>query len=324
MLVLPFLFIYTGCSKDDNPTEPEQKINEAQVLVEYLEANGDYLNTSNPAIISAADTRALQLSNPSKLLVIDIRSAADFTSKGYIEGAKQVDLKNLVEYMKTANSANYEKVVIACYSGQTAGYATALLRLLGYSNVFSLKFGMSSWNSDVANSWTPNIGNNYTSFVTTSTAKAAKGELPILSTGKTTGKEILEERIKALLATADPFGDAKIAWNTVTGNISNYYIVNYWSAAHYSLGHINGAIQYEPKVDLKFAANLKTLPTNKEIVVYCYTGQTSASTAAILRVLGYNAKSLLFGVNIMNYDWMGTQGMTQWKTTEAKQYPFVK
>ncbi len=49
---------------------------------------------------------------------------------------------------------------------------------------------------------------------------------------------------------------------------------------------------------------LNTLPTNKKIAVYCYTGQTSAHVAAYLRVLGYDAKSILFGVNGMAHDTM--------------------
>lgn len=324
LLVLPLFIINTGCSSDDNGTEPTAPVNEAQVLVEYLEANGNYLNTANPAIISADDVRALQLSNPAKLHIIDVRAAADFTGKGRIDGAVNVTLGNLVTHIKSINATSYDRIVIACYSGQTSGYATALLRLLGYSNVYSLKFGMCSWNSQVATNWTSNIGNNYTNFVTTNYPKGAAGSLPTLNTGKTSGKDILEARISTLLSSSNPFGDISTTWTTVTGNLSNYYIVNYWPTNHYSLGHLTGAIQYTPKTDLALSTNLKTLPTNKTVVIYCYTGQTSAQTAAILKVMGYDAKSLSFGVNTMAYDWMGTNGLTQWKQTECKEYPFVK
>ena len=33
------------------------------------------------------------------------------------------------------------------------------------------------------------------------------------------------------------------------------------------------------------------------MVTYCYTGQTSAQVTACLRLLGYDAASLMFGVN---------------------------
>ena len=64
-------------------------------------------------------------------------------------------------------------------------------------------------------------------------------------------------------------------------------------------GHIEGAIQYTPSVDLAVDEALKTLPTDKTVVVYCYTGQNSARIAAYLRLLGYDAKSLKFGANGM-------------------------
>lgn len=327
LLIIPILFINTGCSKDETPVTPEVQVNEAQVLAEYLEANGDFLNTAAPAISTAQEVNDMMLATPDKIHVIDIRSAADYSTKGHISGAVNVELKNIVTYMKgLANATSYSKIVIACYSGQTAGYAVSLLRLLGYSNVSSLKWGMSSWNASCAASWSASsYGNNYTNFVTTATAKNAAGELPTLSTGKKTGKEILEARVEALLSAGAQFDDIKIAWGTVTGALSNYYIVNYWSATDYAKGHLPGSIQYTPKADFKLAASLKTLPTNKTIVVYCYTGQTSSQTATVLKVLGYDAKTLLFGVNAMNYDWMKTNGVASWfnPATEIKTFAFV-
>ncbi len=69
------------------------------------------------------------------------------------------------------------------------------------------------------------------------------------------------------------------------------------------------------------SADLKTLPTDKTIVVYCYTGQTSANLAAYLRVLGYDAKSLKFGTNTMIYN---TMPGTKWSAeTEIKGYDYV-
>ena len=94
---------------------------------------------------------------------------------------------------------------------------------------------------------------------------------------------------------------AKTSAATVFGNLDGYYIVNYWSATDYSWNHIPGAIQYTPKAAMKFDADLKTLPTDETVVVYCYTGQTSAHMAAYLKVLGYEAKSLVYGVNGMSY-----------------------
>ncbi|HRY98386.1 MAG TPA: response regulator, partial [Bacteroidales bacterium] len=74
---------------------------------------------------------------------------------------------------------------------------------------------------------------------------------------------------------------------------------------------------------IRSQADLKTLPTDKPVVVYCYTGQTSAFMAAYLRLLGYDAKSLLFGGNGMIYDNMAAAGLTTWKPDQIMGYDYV-
>jgi len=79
-------------------------------------------------------------------------------------------------------------------------------------------------------------------------------------------------------------------------------------------------MQYTPNVDLALDEALKTLPTDKTIVVYCYTGQNSARIATYLRVLGYDAKSLKFGANGMIHDEM--EGHT-WSEGAIMGYDYV-
>jgi rhodanese-related sulfurtransferase len=58
-------------------------------------------------------------------------------------------------------------------------------------------------------------------------------------------------------------------------------------------GHIPGAYNYEPASNpFTTPALLTTLPTNRPVVIYCFTGQTSSYLAGYLRMLGYDAKSL--------------------------------
>lgn len=319
ILVLGFAVSFTSCTEDD-------PIVESLVLAEYMEsANSplmkDYVNTDMPSIISATDVNSLNLSG--QIYIIDIRSAADYAN-GHIANAVNVAFADLLTHVKTINMANYEKVAIVCYSGQTAAYGASILRLMGYDKVFSMKFGMCSWNEATATGWNSNISNMYaTQFVSTPTEKNAAGEMPELTTGKTTGQEILEARVATLLT--EGFDPAKITKTAVFENTANYYIVNYWPAAQYAdPGHIPGAIQYTPKESIKLAADLKTLPTDKPIVVYCYTGQTSAFLTAYLRLLGYDAKSLLYGANGMIYDVMQAAGMTTWKATDIMGYEMVQ
>jgi len=325
-LLLGILFVFaiviTSCNKEEN-----DPIDEAQVLAEYLEsANSplmkDYVNTDLPSIMAASEVKTLN--ETGQVYIMDIRSVTDFAA-GHIANAHNVALVDALSHIKGVDLTPYTKVAIVCYTGQTSGYVASLLRLMGYDKVFSMKWGMCSWNEVFAGKWNTAIanGNAYaTQFVTTETAKAAKGELPVLSTGKTTGQEILEARVAELLTAG--FTPATITNQAVFNDLSANYIVNYWSTAHYAIGHIPGAVQYTPKETMKLAADLKTLPTNKPIVVYCYTGQTSAFLSAYLRLLGYDAKSLLYGTNGMIYDIMVANSMTVFKADQIMGYAYVQ
>jgi len=296
---------------------------EAEKLVEFIEnpasPAANYANTAMPAIKTADHVRSLQLLG--KVYIIDIRSSADYDA-AHIEGAVNVAASDVLTHIEGVDLAPYEEVSIVCYSGQTAGWATSLLRLLGYDKVFSLKWGMCSWNAATSGAWTsPNNVNNSRAaqFVTTASPKGPAGDLPTINTGGATPQDILEARVEAVLA--EGFGAAKISNATVYGALSNYYIVNYWPEDHYTgMGHIEGAIQYTPKVDLSSTEYLNTLPTDETVVVYCYSGQHSANMAAYLRVLGYDAVSLVFGANGMIHDEM-TAG--KWTDDFIFDYPTV-
>lgn len=276
---------------------------EAEKLVEYLEdpasPAGNYANVSMPAIRTADVVRGLQLTQ--KVYIMDIRAADDY-NEAHIDGAVNVGQKDVLTHLDGVDLTPYDEVSVVCYSGQSAAWATSLLRLAGYDNVYSMKFGMSSWNATFSDPWNNNIGNSRAAqFTATPTAKGPEGDLPTLSTGEATGQEIAEDRINTILA--EGFGEAAISSATVYGDLSSYYIVNYWPDADYTgMGHIEGAMQYTPKVDIHSDEALLTLPTDKTVVVYCYTGQTSANMAAYLRVIGYDAVSLTFGANGMIYD----------------------
>lgn len=299
------------------------ELTEAEKLVAYIEdpisPAANYANTAMPAIKTADHVRSLQLLQ--KVYLVDIRGASDYDA-GHIDGAVNVTTANLLTHIEGVDLTPYDEVSIICYSGQTAGWATSLLRLLGYDKVYSLKWGMCSWNAATSGSWTSasNVNNSRSAqFTATPTAKGAAGDLPTLTTGGATPQDILEARVDAVLA--EGFSAAAIGNATVYGALSSYYIVNYWPEAHYTdMKHIEGAMQYTPKEDIASTTFLNTLPTNKPVVVYCYSGQTSANMAAYLRVLGYDALSLKFGANGMIHDEM-TAG--KWDDSFIFDYPIV-
>ncbi len=313
LLIVNFL----ACSKDS--TKPEEKpVVESQLLINYLEGDGgNYINTTAPKIVSASQVMQEGLTT---YKIIDIRQATAYAT-GHIDGAVNVALADVVTYAK-ANLNTTDKILVYCYTGQSAGFAVLALNLEGY-NAYSLKFGMSSWNSDF-DSWSGGINSGFSAqFTTTATAKGEKGDYPTLSTGKKTGKEILDVRVQELLDA----GFKSIPAADVLSNLSDYYIVNYFTEAQYNgtegcpPGHITGAMQYTPKSSLQSSADLATLPTDKKIVVYCWTGQNSSQVTAFLDVLGYDAYSLRFGVNGMVHDQLTA---SKWdSTTMVMDYDYV-
>ncbi len=317
--ILAVSLLFTACKK-------ETVVDEAQVLVEYLESADsplmkDYVSTDMPAIIAATEVKTLN--ETGQVYIMDIRSAADFAN-GHIANAVNVAAGEALTHIKAVDLAPYTKVAVVCYTGQTAGWVACLLRISGYEKVYSMKWGMSSWHADFAGPWKGNIKNTYASeFTADETPKGPMGELPVLNTGFETGQEILEARVDAVLA--EGFGAAKVSNAEVFGAPESYYVANYWKAEHYAdPGHIPGAMQYTPKLSMQVGEDLKTLPTDKTVVVYCYTGQTSANLAAYLRVLGYDAKSLLFGTNGMIYDVLLEKGITHFGDEYIMNYDYEK
>lgn len=322
----------TGCGGDSATiTEPEDKpppaaVNEAALLVAYTEGLG--YDIHGGFVIAAADVRTNIVSGASQY-VIDMRSATDF-AKGRIPGAVNVPMADLLDHLSKMSPAasTYGTIVLACYSGQTAAFAVGALRAAGYKNVKSLKWGMSSWHTDFATPWMTGRSNaRVTDLVTGgSPAMNAVGELPKLTTGLTDGAAIAQARAKTVLTAG--FTPAGITHATVYANLSGHYIVNFWPASLYqNFGHINGAVLYDPATTpFLSTTQLKTLPTDKPVVLYCYTGQTSAYLTGYLRTLGYDARSLTYGMNGMAFDKMVADKVANAFVPEAeiKNYEYSK
>jgi rhodanese-related sulfurtransferase len=321
-LILPLLVFTSACSDDEDPVTPAA--NEAELLIQQLEgSNGGYLNTDCPAIVAAQNVYE-DINGAKKMYLLDVRTAADF-ALGHVEGAHNVAIADVLTHMKTVNLANYDKIVVICYTGQSAAWTTAILRMSGYNTAFSMKYGMSSWHADF-DKISSKVGSSYLGqFVTAAApAKPAAGNLPTLATGKNAGSEILADRIAAVLA--EGYSKSATDAATVFATPDQFFVLNYWGEADFlNIGHIPNAYQYTPKADLKLATLLKTLPTNKTIAVYCYTGQTSANVAAILRVMGYDAKSISSGTQGMIWQRMKDNNKTAFDASEdCEGFAYVK
>jgi len=304
-LIISFVFLtftFLGCKTGNNTnnksvleiTETVVTGTESELLIDFIEKSGNYINSDlAPALVSATEVNE----NLKTYMLIDLRDSSEY-NYGHIPGSVNVTMDKILTYLEnTLYAPAYKKIVLVCNSGQTASYTTSLLRLVGYGNVFSLRYGLSSWSSDIADSyWKAKTGNTFASKLETKgNSKAVKGNLPEIKTGEKTGYAIARKRVEELLASG--FTGVTLKSEELFANTANYYIVNYWPMEHYMIGHVPGAIQYQPKKSLIRENELLTLPVNRNIVMYCYSGQNSAYGVAFLKVLGYNVQSLSYGSN---------------------------
>jgi rhodanese-related sulfurtransferase len=291
-------------------------------LLDYLENMNDFINNEAFPIINAEEVKN-NLKNP-KYHVIDIRSETWF-DYGHIKGSKNLNAEDLLSYFENTIIPNdFEKIVLICYSGQSASYYAGLLRIAGYNNVYSMKWGMSSWREDFAeNTWLKSINNDYASKLEiTENTKPAIGNHPVLNTGKSDAKDILKARLTELFKL--PYKDFIIKPADVFENTDNYFVVNYTIKDNYALGHIGGSYNYAPHASLTSKTDLLSLPTDKQIVVYDETGLKAAYVVAYLNVLGYKTGNLAYGANGFMNDTLKKQNMDAFSKKEINMYPVIE
>jgi len=105
------------------------------------------------------------------------------------------------------------------------------------------------------------------------------------------------------------------------GDDSNEYsVLSVRSLEHYDIGHIPGAVSV-PWKESGDATKLSVLPGDQPIVVYCYTGHTSAVATMALRMLGYEAYNMKFGIMAWTKDQGVRVNNAFNEDTDANEFP---
>ncbi len=293
------LGLMVGCEKDDDDDPivepPVVEATAFEILTEYMADNG----MDADAVIADWITTAANISgNEANYFILDIRSA-DKYAEGHIPGAVNSAYADVVTTVEAQNTSDLP-VLVACYSGQSAAHAVVALRLSGYTDAKTLKWGMSGWAMQF-DSWSGAISSHAVGHANWSTdappALLSDNDDPVITTDLTDGAAILAERVDAILA-----GFKGIASVDVIAAPESYQVNNYWALTdweHY--GHIAGAYQVAPGTLTIANDGLDILDPEMTIVTYCWTGQTSSMMTAWLTALGYEAKSLKNGANSMIY-----------------------
>jgi rhodanese-related sulfurtransferase len=323
LLLIPTLLL-TSCDRGDDPTDGNVVSTPKFTLVkDYMVQNDldiDKIDTNisgEKFVIAAPGTLAEVDAFLDTYYIMDIRSNTDFLA-AHVNGANNIAFSNIL----TAAANATKPILVVCYTGQTACYATALLRMYGYTHTRALKWGMSGWNPNTAASWNGAIAGNLAnghinwSYDAASTNVVYKD--PAITSQSSDGQAILKERVETVVA----LGFQGVNGSDVLGSPNNYFVNNYFSETDYlGFGHIANAYRIKENLLLSNDGYLGLNPAaNAKVVTYCYTGQTSAVVTACLKVLGYDAYSLKFGMNGM-YNNNPVWATNKWSATVSKNYP---
>ncbi len=297
VIFLSVSLVSISCKDDktaiDNSLTTKEVISNSTILLNKIVNDGDFINNNKvPTLIDSESVNRLIDSN---VLIIDIRNSKDY-AEGHIKGAINIKYKELIDYFQVSGIPDYDKVVIVCYTGQSASYAASILQLVGYKNVYAMNWGMCAWNKKFSSRWIKNSTNRLISQLEKqSNPKMKVVKLPHIESSRKSGIEILNIRTKKLLE--EGFKEASITIDDIISSPGTYYIINYCEQEKYIKGHLKSAVQYNPNSSLNQKTDLLTIPTDKTVVVYCNTGQYSAYIVAYLRLIGYKAKTLKYGAN---------------------------
>ncbi|MGB5287036.1 MAG: rhodanese-like domain-containing protein [Ignavibacteriaceae bacterium] len=305
------VLLISGCI-DDNIAPPlTGDLNTTAEILVYLESRSDFPNSYlAPALIDAEEVFA----NLNSYLLIDIRPNDEFAA-GHIENSLNISLDSLFNFVEMSFNSGYPKIIIISKNGQSSSYFTCLLRLAGFDNVYTMSFGMASWNEVFADEWLNALGNDpeIAYYQNNENPKNDFSSLPNVTFENSDAhiKDRVKERIKKIISLG--FKE-EVQFRKVLTFLPSDYLVCYGKTGllYYArrqgplpeLGHHERAIFYQadPLYELRSTEFLQTLPNNKTILIYDGTGELSASMAAFLRILGYDAQTLLFGVNQLFYD----------------------
>ncbi len=205
-------------------------------------------------------------------------------SPGHLDGAYQFTPKaslgadQLLKYLPNDGT----KIVVYCWTGQHGSQVAAYLNMLGYDAYDLLGGSNKLWHDQLtAHKWADHTNDFPLEFTTAAQFEelAQAGEAYINGTAP------------GVLAAAD-----------VALELDTYTILDFRSTADYDLGHIPGAIDASTSTLLDMAA---TYDEGKPFLCVCYTGHAAGHAVFALKMLGYDAFSMGWGMSSWNTSLMG-------------------
>lgn len=225
------------------------------------------------------------------IFILDIRKAADYES-GHVKGAINVPYGTGIS--ESLDKLPSDKpIMVYCYTAQTSNQVITLLRIAGFDayNVFL------GWNRGLSKN--PNF-NQITETTINDFPKVTSLEI------KPEIRAAIENYFEGLKNSKYPNYTIKAEElaKFVEAKDESYFIVDLRRTEDVEkMGRIGNAVNHVYKAGME--QNFESYPKDKIIVTFCYTGQGSGQTTALLSLLGYEAYSLNSGVGTPATDGKG-------------------
>ncbi|MDM8534762.1 rhodanese-like domain-containing protein [Clostridiaceae bacterium HSG29] len=251
---------FDGAVTEINPT-----IQEAMDV--YYSGLADVKETKFKNYKISEDNLKEMIDTEEDFYLLSIRKKDDY-DKGHIKTAHNLPYGTAM-FDGFADLPKDKKIVVQCYSGQTAGQTTAALKLLGFDAV-SLNGGMGT---------------------------TANAPLGWATKGYEVESSIIVDAVKSYYENkpAHSYLMAQVDFVEMVKADEAMTILDIRQPDAYAEGHVKGAVNLPWGTAI--SDNLANIPNDKPVFVYCYSGQTAGQTVANLNIAGFNARSVKYGWN---------------------------
>ncbi len=230
--------------------------------------------------------------------LLDVREAAELEKDGYIEGAVNIPVREVLANLDKLPGLD-EPIVIYCASGHRGGMTMAALKLLGYTNVRNLAGGLGAWKK--------------------ANLAVATGSMPAapeaISTPIVADQPLFDMLNGFFTAMPDDFyamKSDKVAEELTSATPPT--IVDIRTAEEFGKdGHIEGAVNVAMQ---EIFNSLDKVPAkDAPIVINCVSGHRGSIVMMGLRLMGYeNVVNLAGGLNAWKAAKLPVEGWVDWPT----------
>ena len=299
MVLVAALSLTAACSPAEpqaEPSPPEAEVSEFDVVQAAIEeyqpcGTGWYMKAEDVFLLLNDDDED---NDP---FIISVREPEEY-AKGHIPGAVNIPFADIAKKETLASLPTDRKIIVYCDTGQNASQAMAMLGTLG-CDVQNLKYGISAWTKDTEAapkrfSYDKNCMDY--DFETTANQATETYSFPMIeNTTSTDAEEIVRAAAQNFSKPRHITVEDLFLLLNDDDEDNDPFILSVREAEDYAKGHLPGAVNIGC-AELVTKKGLAKLDPDKQIVVYCYTGQDGSMATALLNMLGYDAINLKYGM----------------------------